>query len=493
MSILPAWLGGASWVLLLAAYFIAAAVYLLTERKTPKSTLVWLLLMWLLPGIGMVAYLFLGRDWQAFGEERRTRRILRRSLQRTLNSPTQVPYIQQLQMQQAVYLRDDSTLRDSERRTARLFLRNSSALITLHNHVEILLNAQQKYPRLLEDLRSARHSISLQYYIWESDEFTREVAEVLLDRVRAGVQVRAMYDWIGSLGALDREYVRRLRDGGVRFEPYLFSHKLHDIGYRNHRKIAVIDGDVGYLGGMNMSREHLTGGRHFPAWRDTAFRVQGEAAAALQMIFAVGWFNTTREMLIEPRLYETSRPEIVTPMQIISGGPDSEWGALRQMYFRLITQAQRRILLQSPFFILDESIAEALKTASLAGVDVRIMLQPRGGVYQVPYRAGLTFCDEVARAGARVYFYGPGYFHPKTIVIDESVCSIGTANLDSRSTSINYESNAVFYDERLAQRMAQDFQADLAQCVEYSWQDYRRRPWRSRFIDSAYRLLSPLL
>ena len=180
-------------------------------------------------------------------------------------------------------------------------------------------------------------------------------------------------------------------------------------------------------------------------------------------------------------------------MQIVSGGPDSEWGALRQMYFRLITQAQRCILLQSPFFILDESLSEALRTASLSGIDVRIMLQPRGGVYQVPYRAGLTFCDEVARAGARVYFYQAGYFHPKTIVIDDAICSIGTANFDTRSTSINYESNAVFYDGDLARRLAQDFHADMAHCVEFNSQQYRRRPWRSRFVDSAYRLLSPLL
>ncbi|MCX6017361.1 MAG: cardiolipin synthase [Chloroflexi bacterium] len=486
MSILSAWFGGVSWLLLLLIYFVATALYIVSEHKAPKSTLVWLLLMWLLPGIGVVAYLFFGRDWQAFGAERRTRRMLRR----TLITPEQYPNMQQLQMQQAAFLRDDSVLSESTRRTVKLFLRNSAALLTLHNRVEILQNAQEKYPRLLADLRVAQHSISMQYYIWESDEFTQQVADILIERAHTGVQVRVLYDWLGSL---ERGYVRRLREAGVRFEPYLFSQKLHDIGYRNHRKIVVIDGDVGYLGGMNMSNEHLTGGRHFAAWRDTAFRVQGEAAAALQMIFAVGWFNTTREMLVEPRLYETSRPDLITPMQIVSGGPDSEWGALRQMYFRLITQAQRCILLQSPFFILDESLSEALRTASLSGIDVRIMLQPRGGVYQVPYRAGLTFCDEVARAGARVYFYQAGYFHPKTIVIDDAICSIGTANFDTRSTSINYESNAVFYDGDLARRLAQDFHADMAHCVEFNSQQYRRRPWRSRFVDSAYRLLSPLL
>ena len=180
-----------------------------------------------------------------------------------------------LQAQQAEFLRQGSGLSEAERRTAQLFLRNSSALLTLHNRIELLQNADQKYPRLLDDLRNAKHSISLQYYIWESDPFTEKVKDILIDRAREGVQVRVLYDWLGTLGSLRKDYVAGLRAAGVRMEPYLFSEKLHEIGYRNHRKIVVIDGDVGYLGGMNISEEHLTGCKHFAAWRDTAFRVQG--------------------------------------------------------------------------------------------------------------------------------------------------------------------------------------------------------------------------
>lgn len=491
MPYLTAWLAGIdSWwdllpVTLAIAYVVVTAVFIITERKQPKSTLAWLLLMWLFPVLSVVAYLFFGREWKAFSAERK--------LRRKLLTPDLYPKLMQLQAQQAEFLRNGRGLSDAERRTAQLLLRNSSALLTLHNRVELLQNAQHKYPRLLDDLRRAQHSISMQYYIWESDPFTEQVKDILIERARAGVKVRALYDWLGSLGALKKSYVAELRAAGVRFEPYLFSEKLHDIGYRNHRKIVVIDGGVGYLGGMNMSEEHLTGGKHFAAWRDTAFRVEGEAAAALQAVFAVGWFNTTREHMDDPKLFEPRPPDTVTPMQIVSGGPDSEWGAIRQLYFRLITNAQHRILLQSPFFILDESISEALKTACLAGIDVRIMLQPRGGVFQVPYRAGITFCDEVSRAGARVYFYQAGYFHPKTMVIDDSVCSIGTANMDTRSTSINYESNAVIYDRELAQQLTRDFQGDLQHCTEFSWREYQRRSRRERFVDSTYRLLSPLL
>jgi cardiolipin synthase len=183
----------------------------------------------------------------------------------------------------------------------------------------------------------------------------------------------------------------------------------------------------------------------------------------------------------------------VVPIQIVSSGPDSQWGAIRQQYFRMITNAQQRLYLQSPFFILEESLAEAIKTACLAGVDVRIMLQPRGGMFQIPYRAALTFCDEVARAGAKVYFYQGGYLHAKTMMIDGTTCSIGTANLDTRSTSINYESNAVIYDEVITRQLERDFLADIEHCDEFSPFEYRKRPRLSRFVDSTYRLLSPLL
>jgi cardiolipin synthase A/B len=443
------------------------------------------LLMLLLPGLGVLAYLFFGRNAKAFSAER----VLRRQLS---DAATQ-PHIKQLLAQQAEFLRNSNRLSEVERRTAQLLLRNSSALLTLHNSVEILQNAAQKYPRLLADLRAATHSISMQYYSWESDSFTEQLKDILIERARAGVQVRALYDWLGSFGALSKRYIAELRAAGVRFEPYLFQQKLHDIGYRNHRKIVVIDGDIAYLGGINMSNEHLTGGKHFASWRDTAIRVQGEAATALQTIFAAGWFNTTRERMDDPALYQSSRPDKITPMQIVSAGPDSEWGAIRQQYFRMITNAQERILLQSPFFILDESIAEALKTACLAGIDVRIMLTPRGGMYQVPYRAGFTFCDDVARAGAKVYFYQAGYLHAKTMAIDGEVCSIGTANLDTRSTSINYESNAVIYDVALTQQLEHNFYEDIKHCSEFSWREYRKRPWHSRFRDSTSRLLSPLL
>jgi cardiolipin synthase A/B len=475
-------------VAILLVYVTASTIFIVTERREPKSTLAWLLMMLLFPGVGVLAYLFFGRGARAFGAEKSLR-------QKLLDSNT-TDTLKRLLQAQTEELQHGSRLTQLEHRTVRLLVRNSASLLTLDNRVELLQNASRKYPRLLEDLAAAQHSISIQYYSWETDAFTEKLADVLCDRVKAGVQVRVLYDWLGSYGAIKPAYIKRLRDAGVRIEAYLFHKKLHDIGYRNHRKIVVVDGRIGFTGGMNMAEEHLTGGKHFKSWRDTAIRIEGDAVIPLQLIFAAGWYNTVGERMDDPSFYRPNPPPPAAngvPMQIVSAGPDSEWGAIRQTYFRLIANAQRHIYIQSPFFILDESLSEALKAACLGGVDVRIMLQPRGGVFQVPYRAGLTFCDEIARAGGKIYFYQAGYLHAKTMAIDGSMCSIGTANFDTRSTGINYECNAIIYDDAFTSRLEQDFIADLDKCSEFSPFEYRRRSRWSRFVDSTYRLLSPLL
>ena len=482
MSAWPSWL-----LVLFAVYAVATTLYIVTENKEPKTTLAWILLIWLFPFLGLLVYIFLGRSHKPFSRERKL-------LKQIITSESQ-PNLGELLAQQEECLRDGACLSLEQRRVVELCNRNSYSLLTLHNRVEILQNANEKYPRLLEDLRQAKHSIHLQYYIWESDAFTAQVKEILIAKAKAGVQVRGLYDWMGTLGALSRKDLRDFREAGIPVRAYLSIGlwQLHTISFRNHRKIVVIDGDIGYVGGMNLSEEHLTGGKHFPLWRDTHIRVQGEAAAAMQAAFAVAWYNTTQETLDDPRLYAHSQPDQATPMQIVSSGPDSEWDAIRQLYFKLITNANTRVFIQSFVIIPDDSIAEAIKAACLSGVDVRIMVMPRGGVYQVPYRASMTFCAEMSRAGAKIYLYQAGYFHAKTIMVDGEMCSIGTANMDVRSFSINYETNAVIYDRALAEELEQDFLNDQKDCTEFTWQEYNKASWSSRLRDSIYRLCSPLL
>jgi cardiolipin synthase len=375
----------------------------------------------------------------------------------------------------------------------KLVQRNSNSILTGCNEVEILQDAVQKYPRLLDDLRTARHHIHLNYYIWTEDAFTNEVKDVLIERARAGVKVRCLYDASG--GALSKTYLRELAEGGVEIHPYLdyrsFA-KLYSINYRSHRKIAIIDGRIGYVGGLNLDKEQVQP-KAFSSWRDTHLRIVGEATQGLQASFAISWYNTVEEDFAGPEYYPPIEVTNFLPVQITQGGPDSKWQAIRQLYFLMIVSAEEKIYLQSPFFIPDETLVEALRAAALAGVDVRLMFTPRGATYQIPYRAAHTYYAEVAEAGAKIYLYQDGYFHPKTLNIDNAVVTVGTANMDIRSFSINYETMAIIYDAAKARELEAQFFADLEHCEEWSLEAYRREPRSRRLVDSFYRLASPLL
>ena len=281
--------------------------------------------------------------------------------------------------------------------------------------------------------------------------------------------------------------------GGVEMYPFFPLYKPHTIGYRNHRKIAVIDGTIGYTGGLNITEVYLNGPKGFTGWRDTHVRLSGEAVRVLQATFLTSWYNGVGEALARERyLPPVEDPRPYLPIQVVNSGPDSEWHAIRQLYFFLILVAKRHVYIQSPFFILDESIAEALKAAALSGVEVKVMLAPRGAGEGLAYRAGRTYAAAMTRAGVQVYYYQGAYFHPKTIMADSSVCSIGSANMDVRSFSINYETNIVVYDETITTKLEQDFLNDLKQCALFSLAGYQKN-FFGRLGDSTARLFSPLL
>jgi cardiolipin synthase len=237
-------------------------------------------------------------------------------------------------------------------------------------------------------------------------------------------------------------------------------------------------------------------GTLWPTWRDTQVRIRGDAAYSLQAAFLIAWYNTTQERIAHlpgyfPASVEEEQPFL--PVQIIMSGPDSQWAAIRQLYFHLIVAARDHVYIQSPFFVPDETIAEALKSAALSGVDVRIICTPRGAKYQVPYRAANTYFQEMAEAGVRIYLYNGGYYHAKSISMDGAVCTIGSCNMDLRSYSVNYELNAVLYDAGKARELEADFRRDLEKCSRFDLAEYRSRSVWSRFYDSLCRLTSPLL
>jgi cardiolipin synthase A/B len=366
--------------------------------------------------------------------------------------------------------------------------------VTTGNRLEILQNAGEKYPRLLEDLGAASRSIHLLYYEWASDTFTETVADILRRKVREGVEVRILYDPVGSYSMLSRRYVERLRADGVAMQPFSPMYQLHTISYRSHRKLAIVDGRIGYSGGLNMTVKHLTGPAGFTGWRDTHSRVTGEAVTILQSVFATMWMNATGENLFDQRYFpEVPGDEGGVPIQVVSAGPDSRWETIRQAYLALIALSRHHIYLQSPFLILDTSVAEAMTTAALAGVDVRVMIAPGGGELSPAYRAGMTYAAGLARAGVQVLLYQGEYFHSKTICVDSQICSIGSANIDIRSFSINYETNLVIYDRTVTRELEQDFLDDAERCIPFRAEAYDAQKTSSRLVDSVLRLVSPLI
>lgn len=486
------WLSAHSYLLLdlFILYGLLVAFWLISENRSPQSTFAWIFLLLLFPLGGIVFYHFFGQGWRTFSKEGELARqaimgetpeAIARYTQRERTLVAQLE-----EMQPAAY----------KRKLLHLVTNNASSVLTAHNCVELLQNASQKYPRLLADIAAASTSIHMAYYIWEEDDFTCKLKDLLIHKAQAGVEVRILCDAYGL--AVSRRYLREMRAAGVGmyvYYNYRSPFRLHTVSYRNHRKIAVIDGRFGYVGGLNISQEHLDGGKHFSLWRDTHLRLDGEAVAALQAIFLTSWYNTTGERLTTARY---TAPLAVTsenylPIHITISGPDSQWRAIRQLYFMMILSANHHLYIQSPFFIPDESIMEALKAAAMSGVDVRIMCAPYGTTSAVPYWAANTYFEEMAQAGVRIFLYQKGYFHPKTINVDSVVCSVGTANMDIRSFSINYEVNAVIYDEQLSQQLATDFLQDQQDCLEFSLHAYERRHMLVRLRDSVARLFSPML
>src|SRR5688500_8115033 len=416
-----------------AIYTISIAVYLVLENRTPQSTFAWLLLLVIFPIGGLIIYGMFGRSWRAFSRGKVLTKLLR-------GSEIAERSAKLIEQQHAKIEALAEGPCGQFGRLATMLWASSGAPLTLANRFEILQNADEKYPRLVEDLRGAKHSIHMLYYEWASDPFTEEVGRLLGDKVKEGVEVRILYDPVGSFWMLSNRYVRWMRGMGIQMFPFAPIYLLHTLSYRNHRKIAIVDGRVAYSGGLNMTEKHLTGPDGFSGWRDTHTRVSGEAALVLQSVFATMWHNTTGENVFQDQYFpeiDEQGPQL--PIQVVSAGPDSEWKAIRQSYLAMIGLARHHVYLQSPFLILDDSLSETLKSAALSGVDVQLMIAPKGAEFSPAYRAGMTYAADMARAGVAVLMYQGEYFHAKTACVDSAICSIGSANMDIRSFSINYE------------------------------------------------------
>ena len=471
------------WVVVpLLVYWLVVVVLVISDDREPASTLLWLAALIFLPGIGVVLFLFFGRDWKVITARRRWAQSYLAGVLATMGG---------------VYERNQAAdLRFQEQHPGGLaadiattIQRENFSRPLPADSVEIFADCAGYFARLEQDLAAARSFIHLDYFIWEHDALTARISKVLLERLRAGVEVRIVYDLLGSMRYRKAE-LRRLKAGGARVSADV--RQLFKLNYRNHLKIAVIDGTIGFTGGANLGQEYIDGGRRFPTWRDTNIRITGQAVAELQKLFAMRWYEDEREDVLQARYLPSTveaRPERCVPTQLVAHTIELPWEAARRAHMIAISRAERTLRLQSPYFVPDQGTYDAMVNAALSGVDLKLMMT--GRVDQgLPFWAAQTYYEPLLRAGGRIYQYTAGFFHAKTIAVDSSICAIGTMNLDNRSLRLHKELMEWIYDATLTRRLEEIFDADLEQCREVTLADVQAIGPLKHFRNSCARLFS---
>ena len=455
------------------------------EHKDASSAWAWLMVLLFIPILGFFLYLIFGKPLnkrQIFTWDTKSKLGVKKAVQAQMRDIEEDQFV----------FKDDRLAQYKD--LYYLHLRNNDAILTLDNQVEIFKDGNDKFNALISDLEKAKDHIHLLYYIIRHDALGQRIADILIKKVNEGVEVRLLYDDMGSR-RLSRRYIRRLRNAGAHVESF-FPSKIpkvnFKINYRNHRKLAIIDGKIGYIGGFNIGDEYLGESKKFGYWRDTHLKISGNAVLNMQTRFILDWNQASREdILYEDRFY-CAVPKGDVGVQIVSSGPESDWEQIKNGYIKMIMSAKEKIYIQTPYFIPDESLRDALRIAALSGVEVNIMI-PNKPDHPFVYWATLSHIGDMLNAGAKVFIYQKGFMHAKTIVIDGKIASVGTANIDVRSFRLNFEVNAFLYDFELAKRLVDAFEEDVLHSTQMTKKLYVRRSLGIRFKESISRLLSPVL
>ncbi len=472
----------------LLAHVLAIFTLLLAERRQPSATLAWIFAIIFLPVLGLVLYMLFGAT--------RIKRIARRSAKAAQR-------LQQVLDSHDVQLRLAGHGKPLDPRTEsflRLGKRVSSTPASHGNHSEILVNAAATYRAMIAAIESAQDHIHLQFYIIRPDDTGIALQDRLVRRAQAGVQVRVMYDGVGSLH-LPHRFWDPLRQAGGKvavFNPVIRAFRIFRkrdrIDFRNHRKILVVDGQVGFTGGINIGREYLGLDPEMGRWRDTHVRIHGPAVLGLQKAFCEDWLTTSEELLDDPRYF----PDIPAPedgndiIQIVDSGPDRSWSPISHFFSHGIALAQKRVWITSPYFIPAPSIEQALLCAALRGVDVRLLL-PAHPDHLLVSLAAKTYHTMLLEAGVRIFEYERGFVHAKTMVLDDWVGTVGSANMDMRSFNLNFEINAFIFGAEFVSQLAGQFTHDLGHAREVARKPDTLANYPKRLLCAAARLLSPLL
>lgn len=492
------WLKTLGWrdvLTTLYALTIMMAVWaVVMEQRNPQKATIWVLVLLLLPGVGLLLYMFFGQSGRLHRYHRKERVDLALGIplgeEQTEESPSYSHFEAYALHMEQVW---PYGVREHEN-VVRLLWYNSHSLVMQGNDTELYQEGEAAFASLLRDLQEAQHSIDMEFYIFSAVGIGMVIGEVLLQRAQEGVRVRLIYDDVGSW-RMPRSFRRRLKEGGVQlaaFHPVLVPWLSTRVNYRNHRKIVVIDGRYAHMGGMNVADKYMWGDRYLGEWHDTQIRIHGPAVWALHRVFLSDWEFVTQESPPEsdPLPYFDPLPGDKN-IQVVASGPDSDWASIMQAFFLVIARALRYIYICTPYFVPNQAIITALSTAALSGVDVRILLPSKSDSRMVLW-ATYGYISQLLEAGIRVYLFEGGFNHSKVMMVDGELSTIGSANMDIRSFESNFEVVSFIYNSDVTGELERKFIADCLRSKNLTLSSWRVRPTWRRMLHNVARLFSPL-
>ncbi|MBT8187892.1 MAG: cardiolipin synthase [Croceitalea sp.] len=467
------------WLTVLIVLYVATAFFvilrLLLYGVRPSKTLGWLLAIFTIPVGGVLLFLILGRN-------RRKNKLY--ELQNDFFANFE-----------SIDISLDELKEHHYQKIIQLIDRDGDFPMTRYNKATLLKDGKETFTNIFKALESAKEYIHLQYYIFEEGELAEKLLVLFEQKIKEGVTIRLLYDGIGSF-SLSNKYKKKLANIGVEahsFLPFQFGRFLSSVNYRNHRKIIVIDNQIGFTGGLNISDKYLKQDATLPIWHDMHLRMEGEAVAYLDRVFILDWYLTTKEKItLENNVPSSIGIKKEMQIQIAQSGPDDDFALMEQVYFAMINEAEKYVYIINPYLIPNHALLQSLQTAALSGVDVRLLMSSNTDMKLVDWCVRAYF-ESYGKAGIRIFLYPKEFLHSKVVVCDDQISSIGTANLDDRSLHQNYEVNAIIYDELFAKELKAHFLEDCAKAIEVDIEKHNNRPWTAKLIEGFAKLFSPLL
>lgn len=469
--------------ILIIAYIVSilsAISLIFIERKEPNTTWAWLLILFVLPGVGFIIYLI-------FGQNLSRQKIFREK--KVVDEKKSKVLMEKFKEEKEKGASSDFM------ELVRMNYTHSGALYTEGNSLTTFINGEKKFDALINDIRDAKEFIHIEYYIFRMDNLGRTLIDELSKKVKDGVEVRFVVDAMGSKSIRNKD-IKYIRSLGIKFHiffPGILPLINIRLNFRNHRKIVVIDGEVGYVGGFNVGDEYVNKGDQFDYWRDTHIRIKGKAVNELNKRFILDWdYASEGELKNYDKYFKLQEDSGNIGIQIISSGPDHKEEYIKNAYMKIINNAKESVYIQTPYLVPDEPMKEALKIAALSGIDVRIMVPDKPDHFFMKWILSANMGD-LMEWGVKFYTYQKGFIHSKTIVSDGKVCSIGTANLDIRSFQLNFEINAIIYDDKFSKEQEDIFIKDIEDCKLVTMEEYENRSRALKIKEALIRLVAPIL